>query len=127
MPSRASPEPARNRSVFINCPFDAEYQPLMRAACFAILSCGCAPRCALDNSDSGTVRFTEIVKMIAQCDFSIDDISRVELDADSRLPRFDMPLELSADLGLRLQGPARQRRRKTLILDTVAHRYDMPT
>ena len=35
-----------------------------------------------------------------------------------------MPLELGADLGLRLEGPARQRRRKTLILDAEAHRYD---
>jgi hypothetical protein len=26
--------------------------------------------------------------------------------------------------GLRLEGPARQRRRKTLILDAEAHRYD---
>jgi len=96
----------------------------MRAACFAILACGYAPRCALDYSDSGVVRFTEIVKMIAERDFSIHDISRVELDLDSRLPRFNMPLELDADLGLRLQGPIRQQRRKTLILDAEAHRYD---
>jgi hypothetical protein len=96
----------------------------MRAACFAILACGYAPRCALDYSDGGVVRFTEIVKMISECDFSIHDISRVELDQDSQLPRFNMPLELGADLGLRLQGPVRQQRRKTLILDTEAHRYD---
>lgn len=96
----------------------------MRAACFAILACGYALRCALDYSDSGALRFTEIVKMIAECDLSIHDISRVELDQDSRLPRFNMPLELGADLGLRLEGPVRQRRRRTLILDAVAHRYD---
>ena len=35
-----------------------------------------------------------------------------------------MPFELGADLGLRLKGPPLQRRRKTLILDAVAHRYD---
>ena len=124
MPSPVRPKPPRTRSVFINCPFDPDYQPLMRAACFAILACGYAPRCALDYNDSGVVRFTEIVKMIAECDLSIHDISRVELDKDSHLPRFNMPLELGADLGLRLEGPARQRRRKTLILDAEAHRYD---
>ena len=96
----------------------------MRAACFTIMACGHKPRCALDYSDGGAVRFVEIVNMIAECDFSIHDISRVELDATSNLPRFNMPLELGADLGLRLQGPPRQRRRKTLILDAVAHRYD---
>lgn len=35
-----------------------------------------------------------------------------------------MALELGADLGLRLEGPARQRVRKTLILDAESHRYD---
>lgn len=124
MPSPARTRPARARSVFINCPFDAEYKPLFRAACFTILACGYTPRCALDQSDSGAVRFTEIVKMITECGLSIHDISRVELDKNSRLPRFNMPLELGADLGLRLQGPVRQRERKILILDTESHRYD---
>ncbi|MGZ9099500.1 MAG: hypothetical protein ACXW3O_07340 [Brevundimonas sp.] len=124
MPSPARTRPARARSVFINCPFDAEYKPLFRAACFTILACGYTPRCALDYSDSGAVRFTEIVKMITECGLSIHDISRVQLDRHSRLPRFNMPLELGADLGLRLQGPVRQRERKILILDTESHRYD---
>ncbi len=62
--------------------------------------------------------------MITACDLSIHDISRVELDQVSGLPRFNMALELGANLGLRLEGPARQRRRKTLILDAEAHRYD---
>jgi hypothetical protein len=96
----------------------------MRAACFAVLACGYAPRSALNYSDSGAVRFTKIVKMIADCDLSIHDISRVELDRGSRLPRFNMPLELGADLGLRLEGPARQRKRRMLILDAEPHRYD---
>jgi hypothetical protein len=89
-----------------------------------MLTCGYQPRCALDYSDNGAVRFTETVKLITSCDLSINDISRVELDRVSRLPRFNMPLELGADLGLRLAGPPLQRRRKTLILDAAAHRYD---
>lgn len=93
-------------------------------ACFTIMACGYTPRCALDYSDSGVVRFIEIVKMITACDWSIHDISRVELDRTSLLPRFNMPLELGADLGLRLAGPRLQRRRKSLILDAETHRYD---
>jgi hypothetical protein len=96
----------------------------MRVACFTIMACGYTPRCALDYSDSGVVRFVEIVKMITACDWSIHDISRVELDRTSLLPRFNMPLELGADLGLRLAGPRLQRRRKSLILDAETHRYD---
>jgi hypothetical protein len=124
MRSPVGPKPNRARSVFINCPFDPDYKPLLRGACFAIMACGYAPRCALDYNDSGVVRFIEIVTMITACDRSIHDISRVELDRRSSLPRFNMPLELGADLGLRLAGPQLQRRRKSLILDAEAHRYD---
>lgn len=123
-PLPAAVRPTRARSVFINCPFDEDYQPLFRAICFTILACGYAPRCALDFSDSGAVRLQEIVKIITECGLSIHDISRVELDKDSKLPRFNMPLELGADLGLRLAGPALQRQRKSLVLDTETHRYD---
>ena len=35
-----------------------------------------------------------------------------------------MPLELGADLGRRLKGPAAQRRRRIFVLDAIAHRYD---
>jgi hypothetical protein len=122
--SPADTNPTWARAVFINCPFDRDYQPLLRAICFTILACGYAPRCALDFSDSGAVRFQQIVKLITQCGLSIHDISRVELDTGSRLPRFNMPLELGADLGLRLAGPAKQRGRKTLVLDAEPHRYD---
>lgn len=127
MPTRSpgSDRPPQARSVFINCPFDEDYRPLLRAMCFTILACGYVPRCALDFSDSGAVRLQEIVRIITECGLSIHDISRVELDERSRLPRFNMPLELGADLGLRIAGPARQRARKTLILDAEQHRYDV--
>jgi hypothetical protein len=92
--------------------------------CFAILACGFSPRCALDFSDSGAVRFHQIVSLMTRCRLSIHDISRVELDRHSRLPRFNMPLELGADLGLRFAGTAKQRRRKALVLDSELHRYD---
>ena len=97
----------------------------MRAACFTILACGYEPRCALDYNDSGAVRFSKIVDMIAECELSIHDISRTELDATSGLPRFNMSLELGADLGLRLKGSPRQKRRKTLVLDKKKHQYDI--
>jgi len=118
-------KPIPAKAVFINCPFDAGYQPLLRAACFTILACGNAPRCALDYIDGGIVRFSRIVDLIAECEMSIHDISRTELDPATGLPRFNMPLELGADLGLRLKGSPRQRRRKTLILDARAHQYDV--
>jgi hypothetical protein len=92
--------------------------------CFTIVACGCRPRSALDLSDGSAVRFVEILKLITACDLSIHDLSRVELDQATNLPRFNMPLELGADLGLRLAGPPRQQRRRILILDAELHRYD---
>lgn len=92
--------------------------------CFGIAACGFAPRCALDVSDSAVVRFVKILELITACEFSVHDISRVELDSTSGLPRFNMPLELGADLGLRLKGGARHAKRRILVLDAVAHRYD---
>jgi hypothetical protein len=124
MPSPGGSSPPRRRSVFINCPFDAEYKPLFRAMCFAIAACGFAPRCALDESDSAVVRFAKILDLITACEFSVHDVSRVELDTTSGLPRFNMPLELGADLGLRLKGGARHAKRRILVLDAAAHRYD---
>jgi hypothetical protein len=92
--------------------------------CFGIIACGFVPCCALDESDSAVVRLDKILDLITACEFSVHDVSRVELDALSSLPRFNMPLELGADLGLRLRGPARHRRRRILVLDAVSHRYD---
>ena len=92
--------------------------------CFAVAACGHAPRCALDETDSAAIRFNRILDLITEADFSIHDLSRVELDSSSGLPRFNMPLELGADLALRLRGPARHRRRRVLVLDATPHRYD---
>lgn len=48
-----------NRSVFINCPFDETYAPLMRAIVFAVVNCGFFPRCALESADASEIRIHE--------------------------------------------------------------------
>ncbi|MCR6646238.1 MAG: hypothetical protein NVV62_17850 [Terricaulis sp.] len=65
--------------VFINCPFDDEYGPLLRAAAFAIAACGYQPVCALDENDAGRIRFEKLHALIAQTDLAVHDLSRVEL------------------------------------------------
>jgi hypothetical protein len=74
--------------------------------------------------DSAAVRFEKILKLIRACDLSVHDISRVQLDSSSGLPRFNMPLELGADLALRLEGSATDRKRRVLVMDAELHRYD---
>jgi hypothetical protein len=62
--------------------------------------------------------------MIGACDWGIHDISRVEVDAANPVPRFNMPMELGIDLGARLLGEKRHRRKRALILERAPHRYD---
>jgi hypothetical protein len=46
--------------VFINCPFDPEYQPLLEAVVFCVTACGFLPRCTLEETDAGEVRIDTI-------------------------------------------------------------------
>jgi len=111
-----------NRNVFINCPFDKEYAPLFYAIVFATQDLGFRPRCARERMDSGEVRLDKIAELIAGSRYSIHDLSRTELDSSSRLPRFNMPLELGIDIGCRLFGKG-QRQKSMLILDVEKFRY----
>ena len=123
MASYRAAKPPTSRSVFINCPFDDEFKPLLRAMVFTIIVSGYRPFCALDATDGAETRVVKIAAMIGACDWGIHDLSRVEI-APAGLPRFNMPMELGIHLGARLLGEGRHRRKRALILDTEAHRYD---
>ena len=112
-----------NDNIFINCPFDSTYKPLFDAMIFAVHDCGFIPRCALEEDDASEVRIDKIYNIIADCRYGIHDISRTELDENSNLPRFNMPLELGIFLGAKKFGVEEQKRKKCLILDTKPYRY----
>ncbi|HEX5726229.1 MAG TPA: hypothetical protein VFX98_12230, partial [Longimicrobiaceae bacterium] len=57
------------------------------------------------------------------CRLGVHDISRTELDAVNRLPRFNMALELGLFLGAREFGGPLHRRKDCLILDREPYRY----
>lgn len=123
MPVRAAHAERYERGVFLNCPFDAAYQPLFHALVFAIADCGFVPRCALEAEDSGEERIRKIKRIIRECRYGIHDISRVQLDAVNCLPRFNMPLELGLFLGAQEYGSGVQRRKRSLVLDSEPYRY----
>lgn len=112
-------------SVFINCPFDGDYSFLFQAITFAVIDCGFFARSALEIDDGSEVRINKINKIIEQCKFGIHDISRTELDENSNLPRFNMPLELGIFLGAKRFGNKQQKEKRCLILDNERFRYQI--
>jgi hypothetical protein len=116
-------KPDYGTNIFINCPFDSAYRPLLEAILFAVAACSFRPRCALEVEDSSQVRMEKILKIISECRFGIHDLSRTDLDGESNLPRFNMPLELGLFLGAKSFGRSEQRQKVGLILDREKYRY----
>lgn len=112
-----------DNSVFINCPFDSAYRPLLEAVAFAAYDCGFFPRTSLEVDDSSQVRIEKITNIIRECRLAVHDISRTELDASTQLPRFNMPLELGIFLGAKAFGGKVHRRKAAIVLDTEPYRY----
>ena len=52
-----------DNAIFINCPFDEEYQPLLRALLFAALFYGLDIKIASMDSDSKSDRLKRIIEI----------------------------------------------------------------
>lgn len=110
------------RCVFINTPFDDEYDPLATAILFTVFECGLMPRSAKEWDDSSETRIDKLHRLIRESRYSIHDLSRTELNSQG-LPRFNMPFELGLWLGVKAAGVGRQRRKIALVLDSEPYRY----
>lgn len=117
------PRQKYNDSIFINCPFDPTYKPAFDAIVFAVHDCGFVARCALEEDDGSQIRVQKIFEIISKCRLAIHDLSRVERDRSTKLPRFNMPLELGVFLGAKYYGNSQQKRKACLILDSERYRY----
>jgi len=111
--------------VFVNCPFDKGYKPMFDAIVFAITDLGFVARSAREDDDAGEFRLAKIQRIIEECKFGVHDISAVKLDRKSKLPRFNMPLELGLFLGCKRYGGQRQRYKVSLIFDADPYRYQI--
>ncbi|MCY7292150.1 MAG: hypothetical protein LH615_08205, partial [Ferruginibacter sp.] len=111
-------------NVFYNCPFDAEYQPTFEAVLFTIQRCGFTLRCAKEFNDTGKIRIENIIQLIKESKYGIHDLCRVELDTTSKLPRFNMPLELGIFIGaIKFGSKNLQKQKEYLILDSENFRF----
>jgi hypothetical protein len=113
------PRTGSKRQVFVNCPFDPAYTELFNALMFTIYDSGFQPRCAKEV-DKGDQRFPKICEIIRECPLGIHDISRTTLDLKTKLPRFNMPLELGVFLGHKTFV---ENNKALLVMDKTKFRY----
>src|SRR5437762_9507278 len=97
------PQPAYEKSVFINCPFDQQFQDLLLAIVFAVAAYGLVPRSARETDGSAEPRFLRILKTLSRSKYSIHDLSRPTGEGVDNLARFNMPLELGIACALRFE------------------------
>ena len=109
------PKPTYNDSVFINCPFDDDYRPILRAIVYAIYRCGFSPQTALDEDDGTDIRLLKIIRKMKGCKYGVHDLSRIELNV-SDYPRFNMPFELGIFFGAKYFGHGIHERKNALVL-----------
>lgn len=109
-------------AVFINCPFDEDYEPILQAILFCIVFLGFVPRLAKERSDSGESRLDKIRALIEASRYSIHDLSRCQAAAAGEHYRLNMPFELGLDYGCRKYLEGREIKR-TLVLEEQPYRY----
>src|SRR5258708_12794454 len=83
---------------------------------------GMCPHATLEITDSSR-RLEKILNLERSCDYSVHDLSRVQLDrAKPRVPRFNMPFEL----GLCVADANRHegQRQNWFVFEAVANRVD---
>jgi hypothetical protein len=109
--------------VFVNCPFDDPYLPLLRPILFTIIDLGLTPRIALESLDSGRPRIEKIIRLINGSKYAIHDLSRIQAAHAGEYYRLNMPFELGLDVGCSIFKTGRWAEKRCLILEAERYRY----
>jgi hypothetical protein len=105
------------QSVFINCPFDDSYAPLLEAAIFCAVYFGFLPLLANVRLEAGENRLDKIIGLVRQSKYSIHDLSRCKAKESAEYFRMNMPFEFGIDVGIRRSGGGRFNTEKFLIFE----------
>lgn len=97
------PNGGYDQNVFVNCPFDDDFRPILEAILFCLVDCGLSPRVSTERLDAEN-RLDKITTMIAESRYSIHDLSRVKAAKSGEYARLNMPFELGVDYGFRRSG-----------------------
>jgi len=113
-------------NVFINCPYDREYLPLLRPLVFTVLYAGLNPRLASERLNSGESRISKIVELIRESRYAIHDLSRIQAARKGEYFRLNMPFELGLDVGCAtFSSDFNLREKRCLILEKEKYRYQI--
>jgi hypothetical protein len=115
--------PPFDKSVFINCPFDDDFAPILQAVAFAVVVLGFYPRLAPENSDSAAARLDRIIELVRGSKFGIHDLTRCRSSAPDEFARMNMPFELGLDHGCRRFGDGSLSDKRILILEKTRYDY----
>jgi hypothetical protein len=116
-------EPSFERSVFINCPFDPDYDAILQAILFCVVYLGFVPRLARERNDSSEMRVEKITGLIEASLYSIHDLSRCVAKKRGEHFRLNMPFELGIDWACRRYFGGGRDAKRFLILEEKPYRY----
>ena len=112
-----------DKSVFINCPIDDDFAPLLEVIMFCIVYAGLKPRLATESLESGESRLDKIIELISSCALSVHDLSRCKTEKEGEFFRMNMPFEFGIDMGFRRSPDKRTDRKKFIIFEK--EQYDL--
>ena len=110
------------KNIFINCPFDEDFESLLRPLLFTIVYLGFIPRIALEDSDGSVNRSSKILKIIRESKNSIHDLSRIKSKNKNEFARLNMPFELGIDFGSK-EFSGNHKDKKFLVLSEKEYDY----
>ena len=118
------PHPGFDRNVFINCPFDSQYNSsFLRPILFTIIYFGFTPQIASQTADSGEQRIDKILSLILRSRYSIHDLSRIRSRRRGEFFRLNIPFELGIDYGCRRTSAGCLKKKRFLVLGAASHDY----
>jgi hypothetical protein len=90
----------KDDAIFINCPFDDGYLPLLRAMLFVARFYGLEIKIASSDLDSKSNRLARIIALMKESKYSVHDLSKMKSNQEGEYYRMNMPFELGLDYGI---------------------------
>lgn len=115
--------PNFEQSVFVNCPFDEDYAPILQAIAFCVVYMGFHPRLAPENADNAAARLDRIIDLIRTSKYGIHDLTRCKASVAGDYARMNMPFELGLDHACRRYGGGSLATKQILVLEHTRYDY----